>query len=177
MSATWRQWLQEALGLSDRPQGFPLKTHGAQLRRTVCCFCSCGCGMVGSVRDGKLLALEGDARNPINEGTLCSKGAAAAQLHTAPDRLTHPMRRAPGGRDFAPIPWDEALDRVTAAIRRARDSSWKVTESYGGRDVSAARTDALAFLGGAINTNEEAYLFRKLATLLGSHCIEHQARI
>ena len=33
------------------------------------------------------------------------------------------------------------------------------------------------FLGGAINTNEETYLYRKMATVLGCHAIEHQARI
>src|SRR5215831_10626253 len=27
---------------------------------TACNFCSCGCGMVASVRDGKLITLEGD---------------------------------------------------------------------------------------------------------------------
>ena len=34
-------------------------------------------------------------------------------------------------------------------------------------DVPVNRTDAIAFLGGAQNTNEECYLFQKAARLLG----------
>ena len=38
---------------------------------TSCNFCSCGCGMVGSVRAGKLIKLEGDFDHVVNEGSLC----------------------------------------------------------------------------------------------------------
>ena len=37
--------------------------------------------------------------------------------------------------------------------------------------------DAIAFLGGAQNTNEECYLFQKAARLLGMPFVEHQARL
>ena len=37
--------------------------------------------------------------------------------------------------------------------------------------------DAIAFLGGAQNTNEECYLFQKAARLLGMAYVEHQARL
>jgi len=160
--------IRDALGLVEAPLDRAAKTRGLEVKRTICCFCSCGCGMLGHVKDGRLISLEGDPANPINEGTLCSKGAAARELATSTERLTHPLRRAPGAADFEPIGWDEALDRIADAIKAARDGAW---------DAAARRTDGLAFLGGAINTNEEAYLYRKLSTLLGCHAIEHQARI
>ena len=33
---------------------------------TSCNFCSCGCGMVASVREGKLIAMEGDYDHIVN---------------------------------------------------------------------------------------------------------------
>ena len=39
------------------------------------------------------------------------------------------------------------------------------------------RTDAMGFMGGAQNTNEECYLFQKAARLLGLAYVEHQARL
>ena len=160
--------IKDALGLVESPRDAAPRTRGVTAKRTVCCFCSCGCGMLGYVRDGRLLSLEGDPENPINEGTLCAKGAAARELHVAPDRLTRPLYRAPGAADFVPISWDDALDRAARACAKARDAAW---------DATARRSDGLGFLGGAINTNEEAYLYRKMATVLGCHAIEHQARI
>src|SRR5437868_1504502 len=37
---------------------------------TSCNFCSCGCGMVASVREGKLISLEGDFDHVVNRGSL-----------------------------------------------------------------------------------------------------------
>lgn len=160
--------IRDALGLVEPARDQGPRTRGVTAKRTVCCFCSCGCGMLGYVKDGKLLSLEGDPANPINEGTLCAKGAAARELSVADDRLTRPMVRAPGAREFTPLTWDEALDRIATKLKDARQAGW---------NQAARRTDGLGFLGGAINTNEEAYLYRKMATVLGCHAIEHQARI
>ena len=44
-------------------------------------------------------------------------------------------------------------------------------------EVPVNRTDAIGFLGGAQNTNEECYLFQKAARLLGLAYVEHQARL
>ena len=162
-------WLDRFLGNpAVRTPGPRDRTEGAEIRRSVCCFCSCGCGMEARVRDGELLTLEGDRLNPINEGTLCAKGAAAAGLHRHPDRLTRPMVRRPGATEWEVASWDEALGAVADRLYELRDESW---------EGSLGRSDSLAFLGGAVNTNEEAYLFKKLGVLLGLMGIEHQARI
>ena len=44
---------------------------------TTCCYCSVGCGLICSVdkATGKIFNIEGDADHPINEGSLCAKGA------------------------------------------------------------------------------------------------------
>ena len=52
-----------------------------------------------------------------------------------------------------------------------------VPHEGGHREVPVNRTDAIGFMGGAQNTNEECYLFQKAARLLGLAYVEHQARL
>ena len=53
---------------------------------TSCNFCSCGCGMVAAVRDGKLITLEGDYDHIVNRGSLCVKGISMFATHASPKR-------------------------------------------------------------------------------------------
>src|SRR5262249_41097726 len=53
---------------------------------TSCNFCSCGCGMIASVRDGKLISLEGDFDHVVNRGSLCAKGLSMFPTHASPLR-------------------------------------------------------------------------------------------
>jgi formate dehydrogenase major subunit len=138
--------------------------------------------MVCHVRDGKLLNLEGDPDHVINEGALCSKGAAMRATHENPQRIQEPMYRAPGSDKWQKISWDDALDRIAKKIKATRDANWIQTEKITGKDGvekewRVNRTDAIGFLGGAQNTNEECYLFSKMARLFGTAYVEHQARL
>jgi formate dehydrogenase major subunit len=170
---------------------------------TSCNFCSCGCGMVASVRDGKLLSMEGDYDHIVNRGALCVKGISMFATHTSPNRLTTPRYRAPGSDRWQDISWDEAITKVAQKVRKTRDETWIATEQVdapelvvdraagdriqsapsfvgqagGPREVPVNRTDAMGFMGGAQNTNEECYLFQKAARLLGMAYVEHQARL
>jgi len=144
---------------------------------TSCNFCSCGCGMVAAVRDGKLIAMEGDYDHIVNRGSLCVKGISMFATHTSPNRLTTPRYRAPGSDHWEEITWESAVERVAQKIRKTRDETWIATEELGDTEVPVNRTDAIAFMGGAQNTNEECYLFQKAARLLGIVYVEHQARL
>ena len=144
---------------------------------TSCNFCSCGCGMVAAVRDGKLITMEGDYDHIVNRGSLCVKGISMFATHASPQRLKTPRYRAPGSDHWEEISWDDAVERVAQKIRKVRDATWIATEKVGDKEVPVNRTDAIAFLGGAQNTNEEAYLFQKAARLLGMAYVEHQARL
>jgi formate dehydrogenase major subunit len=144
---------------------------------TSCNFCSCGCGMIAAVRDGKLIAMEGDYDHIVNRGSLCVKGISMFATHTSPNRLTKPLYRAPGSDHWEDISWDDAIARVAQKIRKTRDATWIATEKVGDKEVPVNRTDAIGFLGGAQNTNEECYLFQKAARLLGLAYVEHQARL
>ncbi len=144
---------------------------------TSCNFCSCGCGMIAAVRDGKLIAMEGDYDHIVSRGSLCVKGIAMFATHASPKRLTAPLYRAPGSDRWEELDWKDAAERVARRIKKVREETWIATEKLGDRDVPVNRTDAIAFLGGAQNTNEECYLFQKAARLLGIPWVEHQARL
>ena len=65
---------------------------------TSCNFCSCGCGMIAAVRDGKLLKMEGDYDHIVNRGSLCVKGISMFATHASPQRLTTPTLPRAGQR-------------------------------------------------------------------------------
>jgi formate dehydrogenase major subunit len=144
---------------------------------TACNFCSCGCGMIAAVRDGKLLTLEGDFDHVVNRGSLCVKGMAVLPTHESPQRNRVPRYRAPGSDRWVEITWQEAVERMARKIKATRDATWIATEKVGDAEVPVNRTDAISFLGGAQNTNEECYLFQKASRLLGTAYVEHQARL
>ena len=64
--------------------------------------------------------VRGAAANDYTAGVVCSKVARYAERAHHPDRLTRPLRRTSRGA-FAPIGWEEALDEVADAFRRAAD--------------------------------------------------------
>jgi formate dehydrogenase major subunit len=170
--------LGEFLDLSTvRAATQKLKLENVSEFTTSCNFCSCGCGMIAAVRDGKLIAMEGDYDHIVNRGSLCVKGISMFATHTSPNRLQTPQYRAPGSDHWENISWDDAIVRVAQKIRKTRDATWIANEKVGDKEVPVNRTDAIGFLGGAQNTNEECYLFQKAARLLGLAYVEHQARL
>jgi len=144
---------------------------------TSCNFCSCGCGMVATVRDGKLITMEGDVDHIVSRGSLCVKGISMFATHASPKRLTTPLYRAPGSERWEELSWKDAAEKIARKIKKVREETWIATEKVGGVEVPVNRTDSMAFLGGAQNTNEECYLFQKAARLLGMPFVEHQARL
>jgi len=144
---------------------------------TSCNFCSCGCGMIASVRDGKLITMEGDYDHIVSRGSLCVKGISMFATHASPKRLTKPLYRAPGSDHWEEMEWKDAAEKIARKIHKTRNDNWIATEKVGDKDVPVNRTDAIAFLGGAQNTNEECYIFQKASRLLGIPWVEHQARL
>src|SRR6478672_13685095 len=53
---------------------------GLKVTESVCPYCAVGCGQLVYTRAGELIDIEGHPNSPINEGTLCPKGADAFQL-------------------------------------------------------------------------------------------------
>ena len=167
-----------------------LRTKGAKETRTICPFCSVGCGIIVHTKDGKVVNTEGDPEHPISEGTLCSKGASLYQLINNPTRLAKPKYRAAGALDWKEVEWDWALDEIAKKVKDTRDRTFKTTSQSKVKEKAADgtekdveknfvvnRTDAIAHVGSAALDNEECYMLQKMMRSWGLVYIEHQARI
>jgi formate dehydrogenase major subunit len=156
-----------------------LRIEGARMSHSVCPYCAVGCSLLAYTRKGangatELLQIEGDPDSPVNEGTLCPKGASAMELAVSKRRLTSPLHRAPGATEFKRVSWDFVLDKLARNIKAARDRTF-VAKDDDGNVVN--RTEGLAFAGGAAFSNEEGYLATKLMRGLGLVYLEQQARV
>ncbi len=147
---------------------------GLKVTESVCPYCAVGCGQVVYTRGGELVDIEGNPRSPINQGTLCPKGAASRQLVQQPGRLTKVLYRRPGGTEWEELGLGQAMDMIAERLIAAREAGWQDSERHGWR---VDRTLGFAHLGGATLDNEENYLIKKLFTAMGAVQIENQARI
>jgi formate dehydrogenase major subunit len=150
---------------------------------SVCPYCAVGCGQLVSVRQGKIVNIEGNPESPISRGTLCPKGAATYQLAVNPLRITRVWYRAPGALD-----WDKtktldwAMNRIAELTQKTRDSTfreWWDTTDASGKPIKKKvnHTLGIASLGGATMDNEWNYVQCKLFRALGGVFLENQARI
>ncbi|MBI2185726.1 MAG: nitrate reductase [Acidobacteria bacterium] len=74
---------------------------------TTCGYCSVGCGMFIGVKDGRAVAVRGNADHPVNRGALCPKGLAEHHTIDADNRARYPLLRRNSA--MTRIGWDEAL--------------------------------------------------------------------
>jgi formate dehydrogenase major subunit len=151
------------------------RLRGAVVTESVCPYCAVGCGQLIYTKAGQVIDIEGDPRSPINEGTLCPKGADAFQLAVNPHRITHVLYRAPFSDHWERKPLDWAMDQIARRVKEARDADFTARDDKG-RRLNAVR--AIGSLGGATLDIEENYLIKKLFCAgLGVVPIENQARI
>ena len=144
-------------------------------KTSICCFCGVGCGViVASDENGKGTNIEGDPDHPINQGALCSKGAALIQVTNNERRVDKVLYRAPYSSGWEEVSWDWAIDKIARNIKKTRDENWTYKDEKG-RVVN--HTEAIGWDGSAIVNNEEAYLFTKFARSLGITYLEHCARL
>jgi formate dehydrogenase alpha subunit len=129
--------------------------------RTVCPFCGCGCSFYLVSEGDRVTGVEPSPRNPVNRGMLCVKGWNAYEFIHSSDRLTVPLVRKQGA--LVESTWEEALKIVSSRLSDIRAKS-------GPR--------SLAFLSSAKVTNEENYLFMKMArAAFGTNNVDHCARL
>src|SRR5919198_787989 len=128
-----------------------LRIEDATVSHTVCPYCAVGCSMLAYTRkgaDGKveLLQIEGNPDSPVNEGTLCPKGATTMELAVSNRRVLRPLYRAAGAGEFKEVSWEFVLDKLARKIKDARDRTF-VTKDDDGNVVN--RCEGIAFAGGA----------------------------
>ena len=181
--ATGSMLLPGGMALARSAQPFPMHKRIGETP-TICCFCAVGCGAIVASAPGpdgklKVVNIEGDPDHPINQGSLCSKGMALAQLNTVDGkvnerRLQRVRYRAPGSSKWEEKSWDWAIEQIARRIKDTRDANF-ISKDSEGRTVN--RVEAIASLGGAALDNEECSLLVKAMRSLGLVYIEHCARI
>jgi formate dehydrogenase major subunit len=171
--------------------GFDLSKARAEIRqfkiarttetRSTCPYCSVSCGVIiHTLGDGAknvtrhVVHVEGDPDHPINRGTLCPKGITLKDDITHKNRLTRPMVRRPGAKEWSPISWDEAIKGIARHIKDTRDRTF-VAKNAKGEVVN--RTPGIAWIGGCTDTNEFNFLQWKAITALGVPYRDSQARV
>jgi formate dehydrogenase major subunit len=142
---------------------------------STCPYCGVGCLIKYHVKDNKILYTEG-RDGFTNHFRLCVKGRYGFNYIHNPLRLTKPLIRRDGvakttelldpndlDKVFREASWEEALDFAANGLKKIRDEKGK---------------KALAGLGSAKGSNEEAYLFQKLVrTGFGSNNVDHCTRL
>jgi NADH-quinone oxidoreductase subunit G len=122
---------------------------------SVCTLCSSQCNVKFSIRDEEVLRVLARDNEDVDDGWVCDKGRFGFQSFGSEDRITQPMLRG-GDGELSPISWDDALSRVTKALKSSGDKT--------------------AVLAGGGTSNEEGWLLgRILREGLGGSAIDSGA--
>jgi len=90
----------------------------------ICEMCFWRCQLVGKVRDGRLMKLEGNPKSIDNGTAICARGNAGVKLLYDVDRLKYPMKNVGkrGEPKWKRISWKEALDECGSKLKSTVDS-------------------------------------------------------
>jgi len=153
------------------------KMKTAKQTTSICPYCSVGCGLIVSadIKAGKIINIEGDPEHPINEGSLCAKGASVFQTTAAnTNRLTKVLYRAPYSDKWEEKSWDWAITEMAKRVKATRDKHF-IEKNAKGEAVN--RVEAIAHMGSSNIDNEECAMLNTMVRALGLVYIDHQARV
>jgi formate dehydrogenase major subunit len=128
--------------------------------KTVCTYCGVGCSFEVWTKGRKILKIQPQEDGPVNGVSTCVKGKFGWDFVNSPERITKPLIRK--GEEFVEATWEEALDLITSRMKKIKDE-------HG--------ADALGFIASSKCTNEENYLFQKLARgVFGTNNVDNCSR-
>jgi NADH-quinone oxidoreductase subunit G len=124
---------------------------------TVCTHCSNGCKTTLSVRNHEILRSNNRDLSGINKDFLCVKGRFGFDFTKHAERVKQPMVRK--GDKLYPVSWEEAAQTAAAKLKAIH---------------GASGSNAIGFIGSNRTSNEEDYLFQRLArATFGTNNIDH----
>ena len=125
---------------------------------SVCGFCAVGCTLSMGVAGDRVVEVNpASLPDTVNHSTLCVRGHFSHDFLNSTSRLTRPLVRRTG--NLEPASWDDALAQVAERLLALK-------KEYG--------PGSLGFWGAPKCTNEENYLFQKIArAVLGSPNIDN----
>lgn len=125
---------------------------------SICGFCGVGCNLALGVAGKQVVTVNpAHLKNSVNDATLCVRGHFAHDFLNSKQRLTQPLVRKEN--ELVACSWDEALE---TAAKQLLD----IKKQHG--------PDSIAFLGSSKCSNEENYLFQKIArTIISTNNIDN----
>jgi formate dehydrogenase alpha subunit len=157
----------------------------AQEVRTICPYCSVGCGIFLGIREGAIVNVRADNESPVNNGHLCVKGRFGLSFVHSPDRLKEPLIRQKkgkgAGKDTPPIspPYQrEEWGGGTPHSELFKEVSWDEALTTVAKKLRKYKGEEIAVIASAKCTNEENYVTQKFArVVMGSNNIDSSARL
>ena len=94
---------------------------------TACQFCNSNCRLHVGLRENRIISVQGEPKDPVQQGNICVKAPMMAELVYNPLRLKTPLVRTGGEKGspnstFEPATWDQALDVVAKRLLQLRDA-------------------------------------------------------
>ncbi|HEY2460610.1 MAG TPA: NADH-quinone oxidoreductase subunit NuoG [Candidatus Acidoferrum sp.] len=124
---------------------------------TVCTHCSNGCKTTLSVRNHEIMRANNRDMSGINKDFLCVKGRFGFDFTQHKERIRQPLLRK--GDQLLPVSWEEAAQAAATKLKQIRDANG---------------ADSIGFIGSNHTSNEENYLFQRLArATFGTNNIDH----
>jgi formate dehydrogenase alpha subunit len=122
---------------------------------SICGYCAIGCRLaMGAANDRVVEVNPANLPDSVNGATLCVRGHFAHDYLNSAERLVSPLVRKNGDRGEAgqiPLSWEEALALVARRLAEIKNENGP---------------QSIAFYGSSKCSNEENYLFQKLARVL-----------
>jgi len=130
---------------------------------TICGFCGVGCTLaLGSANEKVTEVNPAQLPQSVNGATLCVRGHFAHDFLNSDDRLISPLIRKDADQNeeqWAPVAWEEALDFVAQRLMEIKSENGP---------------QSIAFMGSSKCTNEENYLFQKIArVVIGTNNVDN----
>ncbi len=130
---------------------------------SICGFCGVGCSLAMGQSANKIIDVNpAHLPDTVNKATLCVRGHFAHDFLNSTDRLIAPMMPKKGEDEsiqLAPVSWDAALDEIAGRLGQIKDENGP---------------QSIAFMGSSKCSNEENYLFQKIArVLIGTNNVDN----
>ncbi|HEX4536765.1 MAG TPA: NADH-quinone oxidoreductase subunit NuoG [Candidatus Acidoferrum sp.] len=128
---------------------------------TICTHCSNGCKTTLSVRNHEIMRSNNRDLSGINKDFLCVKGRFGFDFTKHPERVKQPLLRR--GSELYPVSWEEAAQAAATKLKSVFDKGGK---------------DSIGFIGSNRTSNEENYLFQRLARqTFGTNNVDHHRTV
>jgi formate dehydrogenase alpha subunit len=130
---------------------------------SVCGFCAVGCTLALGASDGRIVEVNpAQLPDSVNRATLCVRGHFAHDFLNSSRRLVSPLGRkktAEQSDELVPLSWDDALGTIAKRLIEIKNENGP---------------QSIAFLGSSKCSNEENYLFGKIArAIIGTNNIDN----